>query len=187
MRFERKSPIRRSDRKHSLTVSRRDRGGEVATLPRVRNLRNFQNCEGRRVSLHLFFSMVAKQQPPNTYAQASSRTSGDRNLRYDRSSFEAPTFRGVIRAKPKLYYSLPTNSRQFSYESNSTREPKFRSDLRPTLGSRTSRNPAPHRLRKPSLELSEMDQLICNMLSVSMSAPDRTRSINSDLQEFGVL
>jgi len=44
-----KSPIRRSDRQHSLTQARRDRVGEAATLPRARNLRNFQTYEGRRV------------------------------------------------------------------------------------------------------------------------------------------
>lgn len=44
-----KSPIRRSDRQHSLAKGRRDRVGETATLPRARSLRNFQTYEGRRV------------------------------------------------------------------------------------------------------------------------------------------
>jgi hypothetical protein len=47
------SPIRRSDRQHSLTQGRHDRAGEAATLPRVRNLRNFQTYEGRGVRLDL--------------------------------------------------------------------------------------------------------------------------------------
>lgn len=49
-----RSPIRRSDRRHSLTKSRRDRHiGEAATLPRAHNMRNLQNCEGRRVRFQL--------------------------------------------------------------------------------------------------------------------------------------
>jgi hypothetical protein len=51
-----KSPIRRSDRQHSLTQGqcRRDRSGASATLPRARNLRNFQVYEGRRVRRNSF-------------------------------------------------------------------------------------------------------------------------------------
>ena len=45
------SPIRRSDRQHSLTQARRDRPVEAATLPRARNLRNFQVYEGHMVRL----------------------------------------------------------------------------------------------------------------------------------------
>jgi len=44
-----KSPIRRSDRQHSLAQGRRDRAGPAATLPRARSLRNFHTYEGRRV------------------------------------------------------------------------------------------------------------------------------------------
>ena len=43
-----KSPIRRSGRQHSLTRSRGDHG-EAATLPRARNLRNFQSYKRHRV------------------------------------------------------------------------------------------------------------------------------------------
>ena len=48
------SPIRRSDRQHSLSHARNDRAGEAATLPRARNLRNFQTYEGRKVRSNLF-------------------------------------------------------------------------------------------------------------------------------------
>lgn len=50
-----KSPIRRSDRQHSLFQGHQlDRSGVAATLPRARNLRNFQVYEGRRVSYNFF-------------------------------------------------------------------------------------------------------------------------------------
>ena len=49
-----KSPIRRSDRQHSLTQSRQNQATEAATLPRARNLRNFQVYEGHRVRLNSF-------------------------------------------------------------------------------------------------------------------------------------
>jgi len=49
-----KSPIRRSDRQHSLTQARRDRVEEAATLPRAHNLRNFQTYEGRRVRYYCY-------------------------------------------------------------------------------------------------------------------------------------
>ena len=186
-----KSPIRRSDRQHSLTQSSRDRVGEAATLPRARNLRNLQNHDGNRVRFRLFCSRAhysTKQQPLMHVVQDSSRTSGGRNHRYNQSSFDAPAFGSIIRAKPKLHHSLPTRRGKLSFESSSTREPRFRHDFRhvPTLGSRTSMHSAPHNLRKPSLELFEMDRLICNMLSVSAST-DHSRGVNSDLQEFGIL
>ena len=60
-----KSPIRRSDRQHSLTRVRRNRPGEVATLPRARNLRNLQVYEGRRVRIHLFYFRVHYATPPD--------------------------------------------------------------------------------------------------------------------------
>ena len=53
-----KSPIRRSDRQHSLAQGRRDRAGEAATLPRARSLRNFQTYEGRRVKSPLLASVL---------------------------------------------------------------------------------------------------------------------------------
>jgi len=53
MRSEGESPIHRSNRRHSLTRSFRDRSGEATTLPRARNLRNFRNYEGYRVSFYL--------------------------------------------------------------------------------------------------------------------------------------
>ena len=53
-RLSEKSPIRRSDRQHSLAKGRRDYAGEAATLPRARSLRNFQTYEGRRVRSYLF-------------------------------------------------------------------------------------------------------------------------------------
>jgi len=52
-----KNPIRRSDRQHTLIQRRYDRSGEAATLPRARNLRDFQNYEGRRVRFQSFRSL----------------------------------------------------------------------------------------------------------------------------------
>ncbi|KAF9788127.1 hypothetical protein BJ322DRAFT_1181376 [Thelephora terrestris] len=159
-----KSPIRRSDGQHSLTQVRRDRPGEAATLPRARNLRNLQVYEGRRVSA------TTKQ-------------------RSDRSNFDAPAFESVFRAKPKLYHSLPTRKGRSPYESSSARNLKFRHDLRkvPSLRPRTPKYIANH--REPSLGLNEMDQLVCNMLSVSASSvsADCGRVANPDLEEFGVI
>lgn len=64
-----KSPIRRSDRQHSLSHARRDRTGEAATLPRARNLRDFQTYEWRKVRsfnlLHLRAHFITKHQTPN--------------------------------------------------------------------------------------------------------------------------
>jgi len=54
-----KSPIRRSDRQHSLAQGRRDHAGEAATLPRARSLRNFHTYEGRRVRSRFFHFMRA--------------------------------------------------------------------------------------------------------------------------------
>ena len=124
----------------------------------------------------------------NESAQVSPRTSRTTNQRSVRSTFDAPVFGSIVRAKPKLYRSLPTRKGKLSHESRSTRSLRSRHDIRnvPTLGRRAARNTAPHHLRKPSLELFEMDQLVCNMLSVSVSA-DHGRNINSDLEEFGVI
>ena len=51
-----KNPIRKSDRQHTLVQRGRDWSGEVATLPRARNLRNFQSYDGRRVRFQNFRS-----------------------------------------------------------------------------------------------------------------------------------
>ena len=52
-----KNPIRKSDRQHTLVQRRRDWSGEVATLPRACNLRNFQSYDGRRVRFQNFRSL----------------------------------------------------------------------------------------------------------------------------------
>ena len=110
-----------------------------------------------------------------------------------RPNFEAPAIGSIFRARPRLYHSLPTRKARPSFESNSARSLKFRRDLRtvPTLGRRhrTPRYAASGHLRKPSLELFEMDRLIHNMLSASESSAfaDRGRNTHSDLEEFGVL
>jgi len=52
-----KNPIRKSDRQHTLVRRRRDWSGEAATLPRARNLRNFQSYDGRRVRFQNFRSL----------------------------------------------------------------------------------------------------------------------------------
>lgn len=62
-----KSPIRRSDRQHSLIQGQCDWPG-AATLPRARNLRDLQVYEGRRVRPKSFFFCVysiAKQKTAN--------------------------------------------------------------------------------------------------------------------------
>ena len=64
MRPVEKNPIRKSDRQHTLIRRRRDRSGEVTTLPRARNLRNFQNYEGHMVrsqSFRLLNSVPCRQ------------------------------------------------------------------------------------------------------------------------------
>jgi hypothetical protein len=63
------NPIRRSDRQHTLLRGHRDdRSGEVATLPRARNLKDFQNYEQRRVrSQTLRLLCAPKKQSSNTY------------------------------------------------------------------------------------------------------------------------
>ena len=51
----RRNPIRRSDRRHSLTEGGRDHHiREAATLPRAHNMRNLQNWEGHRVRFQSF-------------------------------------------------------------------------------------------------------------------------------------
>jgi len=52
-----KNPIRKSDRQHTLIQRHRDGSGEAATLPRARNLRNFQSYAGRRVRFQSFRSL----------------------------------------------------------------------------------------------------------------------------------
>ena len=54
-RSKENSPMRRSDRQHSLIQGHRDRPGAAATLPRARNLRNFQAHEWCRVRPNFFF------------------------------------------------------------------------------------------------------------------------------------
>jgi len=121
-------------------------------------------------------------------AQVSLLASGSRRQRSDRSNFDPPAFGSVIRARPKLYHSLPARRGKFSDESSPARIPKFRHGLRrvPTLGTGTSGHTVAPRLREPSLELFEMDQLIRNMLSVPIST-HRSQDLGPDLQEFGVL
>ena len=183
-----KSPIRRSDRQHSFIQDRGDRAEAAATLPRARNLRNLHMYEGRGVR---FNSLSFECKQTNRCAQLPPRISGTIRQQPERSPFDAPAFGSILRAKPKLYHSLPTRRGKSPYEPSSDRHPKFHRGLQdaPSLGRRASRHTAPRRLRKPSLELFEMDQLICNMLSVSVSsvAPDRSRNTSSSLEEFGVL
>ena len=62
-----KSPIRRSDRQHSLAQGRSDRTGEAATLPRARSLRNFQTYEGRKVRIPLPLASVPHDRALTTY------------------------------------------------------------------------------------------------------------------------
>lgn len=68
--FLEKSPIRRSDRQHSLRITQSrggDRAGEAATLPRARSLRNFQTYEGHRVRFRLIQLRAYKHgQAPTT-------------------------------------------------------------------------------------------------------------------------
>lgn len=56
-----KSPIRRSDRQHSLIQNPRHRSGDVATLPRACNLRNFRAYERCRVRFNFPLNVLHNQ------------------------------------------------------------------------------------------------------------------------------